>query len=299
MKNNTIVDALIANLLNSFKAKGWKYENNLPEFIYNREIKFHTSRKTLTVIFDDNELLDKNNSDFPLLGVYKIFSNEKPGVFVLFEETIKRKAERYANEQSIVVANGKTIGDLRNTMGNAMSGTPAGILESDAIEYVSTISKIYLTCFWIVHWMKDSKDEQWLDRFYYEVDEKNYIDNLAYWLTLETITENEKLLECFKYLNIIQPSININCNTDIEKIIQILRNIKTKASLKDKICLFDLFEGDINKINNQKEVSDSEQSRLVAMAKDELIKWNIVIHYINKERKEENIVKITAENMGI
>jgi hypothetical protein len=299
-----MTDILISSLIKLFESKGWEFENDLPEFIYSQEIKHHFNHKKFAVELDNNLLSLSSTDSKPIIGIYQVDSQANSRKFILFENAINIFAHDFVNEMSL------------NTSGQAISARTTIVLESDAIEYVRTICKIYLTGFWIIHWMKDSTDKQWLDGFY--LSETSDIDSFAYRLTKEIIKENENLLHCFKWLKIL-PTSDFGEITDIEKNIRILRSIKIKASLADKICLFDALTRDKNKkinnkkelidtkqdcldafskINDKKELTDSEQDILVTKAQDIAIKWELILPYINDQRKKKYAVNIAMDILG-
>ncbi len=167
-----------------------------PDFVVKKGIWVHNNQHAITVIRDSNELLEPTLEHF-LLGVYKLDDEIKEGKFILFDDAIREVSKRYADHKSIIIKNGKIIGDLRNTRGDAITAAPTRVFETDAFEYIKIICEIELTLLDIIH----SRFGEWQSKFY---SDKNirFIDSLVMQLTKIIIADDSKLVDCFEWLNI-------------------------------------------------------------------------------------------------
>jgi len=167
-----------------------------PDFVVKKGIWVHNNQHAITVIRDNNELLEPTLEHF-LLGVYKLDDEIKEGKFILFDDAIREVSKRYADHKSLFIKNGKIIGDLRNTRGAAITAEPTGLFETDAFEYIKIICKIELTLLDIIH----CRFGEWQSKFY---SDKNirFIDFLVMQLTKIIIDDDSKLVDCFEWLNI-------------------------------------------------------------------------------------------------
>ena len=160
------------------KIFGTTYDDIIfPDFEVKEGIWVHKNQHAITVVRDNNELLEPTLEHF-LLGVYNLDDEIKEGKFILFDDAIREVSKRYAYHKSLFIKNGKIIGDLRNTRGAALTSEPTGLFETDAFEFIKIICKIELTLLDIIH----CRLGEWQSKFY---SDKNirFIDFLVMQLT--------------------------------------------------------------------------------------------------------------------
>jgi hypothetical protein len=149
------------------------------------------TKRQLAVITDKNELVQSGSDDLPLLGIYAHTKNE----MILFPDVIKKTANEYSDNKSLVVENGRVIGDLRKTMGNALTGAPNGMHYDEAYLIVSTVCRIKLIIYTAMH----SCFGEWESPFY-NYNNRIFINDIADDLTKIIVGRDKKLAEFYELL---------------------------------------------------------------------------------------------------
>jgi len=229
------INQLVSKLVYLFEPG--KLNINLPNFEYKAGSWVHDNHHSITVVKDFSELKEpKSKPDWPyLLGIYKIETARNEGKLIIFPDAIKDESKRYADNKSIIVENGKKVGDLRNTHDSWGGGArPNGLFESDAFNYIEILCKIELILLDIIH----NRLRPWKSEFY-SINNIDYIDILVMQITKDVIKGYDELVDCFTWLNINDVTQSeFLFNTPINFIENIAGSDEQEWSIINKLDIF-------------------------------------------------------------
>lgn len=176
------------------------------EFEYKENKWFHENR-SITVIHNEADIRRIPKGDErPLLGALHASPSEKEGECWLFPEAISDLGKLYSDEESLFIENGIVIGDLRKTMGDAITAKSTGLFPEEATRRIEMICKIQLTVLRTMY----GGFGKWISQFYSN-DNKDFIDILVRQFTKEVIKEDVELQHCFEWMkknNMLHPNQN-------------------------------------------------------------------------------------------
>jgi hypothetical protein len=165
------------------------------EFEYKENKWFHENR-SITVIHNEADIRRIPEGDErPLLGAFHASPSEKEGECWLFPEAISDLGKLYSDEESLFIENGIVIGDLRKTMGDAITAKSTGLFPEEATRRIEMICKIQLTVLRTMY----GGFGKWISQFYSN-DNKDFIDILVRQFTKEVIKEDVELQHCFEWM---------------------------------------------------------------------------------------------------
>lgn len=276
---------------------------SLPDFENRGGLWVHNNQHTITVIKEENEIEEFDARKRPdwsiLLGVLKL-NSLKINEYYLFNDEIKNRSKRYSDHESIIIENGRIIGDLRKTMGEAITAKPTGLFEDDAFNYIEILCKIELTIIHVIY----NNYGKWGGEFY-SPDNIHFIDLLVCQLTEEVIKEDIELIKCFKWLMI--NGVKSNSFRFKEPIPYIKNVISTKEEWKLLnqldifINCFPIHDKDLKETWEEffNRLKDTIQDTLVNSVKDHKSGWEIIEDYLTEENKKKYRGSITGRKFGL
>ena len=273
---------------------------SLPDFKNREGLWVHNNQHSITVIKEENEI-ESPKLDYPLLlGVAKVNSLEE-NEYWLFNDAIKSQSKRYSDHKSIIIKDGRIIGDLRKTMGEAITAKPTGLLEYDAFNYIEILCKIELTIINIIY----TNYGKWASKFY-SLDNIHFIDLIICQLTKEVINNDSQLIECFDWLKINHVTTK---SFRFNEPISYIKNIPgTKTDEWKLLNQLDIF---INCFPIQDKdtdetwetffsrLKDNIQDTLINSVKEHQSGWEIIKDYLTEENKKRYNGSINAIKYGL
>jgi hypothetical protein len=261
---------------------------SLPDFKNKSGLRVHKNQHSITVIHHENEIEEHKYDDTPLLGIFRIDLLEEESW--LFVDAIKTISKNYSKEKSRL-----------ETMGQAITAKPTGLLENDAFNYIEILCKIDLTLLSMIY----TKYGKWISDFY-STDNIDFIDILVCQLTKEVIKDDTELIECFEWLKIN--------NVETKKFffkepISLIKNFPNTGTVEfellDRLDIFINYFPIENK--NLIEPWNAFFSRVEGQIQDTLINavkeygsgWEIIEDYLTEENKVRWRNKITSVRYGL